>query len=264
MTIHNYTQNGFLILEKFLDDSTCDALKARAEEMIAEFEPDDVKTIFSSKDSKHALDQYFLDSGDKIRFFFEAGAFDSQGRLTVDKQFSINKIGHALHDIDPIFSAMSRRIENINLLAELGVSQPRIIQSMYICKQPHIGGEVTCHQDSTYLFTEKKSVVGLWFALEDATKDNGCLWAIPGGHQGRLKTRFRRNGNQCYTDIYDDTPWELDKLVPLEVPKGTVIALHGKLPHMSHENKSNKSRHAYAIHCIAGDDVFAEDNWLIL
>lgn len=47
-------------------------------------------------------------------------------------------------------------------------------------QQPHIGGEVSAHQDSTFLYTDPPTVVGLWVALEDATKDNGCLWSIPG------------------------------------------------------------------------------------
>ena len=41
---------------------------------------------------------------------------------------------------------------------------------MYIFKQPNIGGEVVCHQDSTFLYTEPESAVGFWVALEDASK----------------------------------------------------------------------------------------------
>ena len=47
-------------------------------------------------------------------------------------------------------------------------------------QQPKIGGEVAVHQDSTFLYTDPPTVVGLWLALEDATKENGCLWHLPG------------------------------------------------------------------------------------
>lgn len=52
------------------------------------------------------------------------------------------------------------------------------VQSMYIFKQPSIGGEVVPHQDSAFLSTDPPSCIGLWFALEDANKENGCLWCV--------------------------------------------------------------------------------------
>lgn len=36
------------------------------------------------------------------------------------------------------------------------------------------------HQDSSFIHTSPLSCVGLWWALEDCTRDNGCLWAQPG------------------------------------------------------------------------------------
>ena len=134
---------------------------------------------------------------------------------------------------------------------------------MYIFKQPNIGGEVTCHQDATFLYTEPMTVTGLWFALEDAPLENGCLWAIPGGHKLGLKSRFLRaaTGGTRFED-YDSTSWPLDRLVPLEVKKGTLILLDGLLPHMSLMNKSPKSRHAYTLHVIEAASHYPPDNWL--
>ena len=55
-------------------------------------------------------------------------------------------------------------------------------------QQPGIGGEVVPHQDNTFLYTEPTTCVGLWLALEDATKENGCLWALPESHKGEFWT----------------------------------------------------------------------------
>ena len=41
---------------------------------------------------------------------------------------------------------------------------------MYIFKQPRIGGEVICHQYSSFLHTQPMSCVGLWLAVEDAER----------------------------------------------------------------------------------------------
>ncbi len=54
-------------------------------------------------------DDYFLNSGDKIRFFFEEGAFDTAGRLAVPIDRAMNKIGHALHVLNPVFRAYTHQ-----------------------------------------------------------------------------------------------------------------------------------------------------------
>ncbi|HYK19925.1 MAG TPA: phytanoyl-CoA dioxygenase family protein, partial [Pyrinomonadaceae bacterium] len=105
-------------------------------------------------------------------------------------------------------------------------------------------------------------IAGLWFALEDATIENGCLWAIPGGHRCGLKSRWRRSPQGMKFEIYDEEPWPEDKLIPLEVRKGTLIVLHGLLPHRSFENRSRHSRHAYTLHLIGADANYPADNWL--
>ena len=92
-----------------------------------------------------------------------------------------------------MFDAFSRQPVIAEAAASIGFTDPKLLQSMYIFKQPHIGGEVTCHQDSTFLYTDPMTVVGFWVALEDATLENGCLWAQPGGHLGPLRKRFVRH-----------------------------------------------------------------------
>ena len=258
-----YDHDGFVILENFVDAQDCDGLRAHAEELVRNFDPKGVVSIFSTHEQTRTSDDYFLESGDKIRFFFEENAFLSDGTLRQSKERSINKIGHALHDLDPVFDKFSRTEEIKQLVLDLGIADPLLIQSMYIFKQPNIGGEVTCHQDATFLYTEPLRMLGLWFALEDATIENGCLHVIPGGHNFGLKSRFvRAEGGGTRFEVFDHTPWPEEKLQPLEVEKGTLIILHGLLPHLSRENRSPKSRHAYTLHVIDASAHYSEDNWL--
>jgi phytanoyl-CoA hydroxylase len=258
-----YDRDGFLVIENFVDEEACISLRARAEELVRDFDPAGVVSIFSTHEQTRTSDDYFLESGDKIRFFFEENAFLPDGTLRQSKEQSINKIGHALHDLDPVFDRFSRTPEIKQLVSDLGITEPLLLQSMYIFKQPRIGGEVTCHQDATFLFTEPLRMSGLWFALEDAGVENGCLWAIPGGHKLGLKSRFMRaeDGGTRF-EVLDDAPWPEDKLQPLEVRKGTLIVLHGLLPHLSRENRSSKSRHAYTLHVIDAGSDYPEANWL--
>jgi phytanoyl-CoA hydroxylase len=258
-----YDRDGFLVISDFVDAASCDALRARAGELVHEFDPGDVVSIFSTKEQNRRSDDYFLTSGDKIRFFFEEDAFLPDGTLKQSKEQSINKIGHALHDLDPVFNEFSRRPEIAQLVSDLSIPRPLLLQGMYIFKQPKIGGEVTCHQDSAFLYTEPQTIAGLWFALEDATVENGCLWAIPGGRTLGLKSRWRRNENGGMKfDVFDSSPWPEARLVPLEVSKGSLIILNGLLPHKSLANRSAKSRHAYTLHVISADCSYPETNWL--
>jgi phytanoyl-CoA hydroxylase len=260
--IDQYLGEGFLVIEGFADAAACDRLRARAAEMVHEFGPAEVVSIFSTHEQNRLTDDYFLTSGDKIRFFFEENAFNTDGTLKYEKEKSINKIGHALHDLDLVFDEFSRREKVKELASAVGLANPLLLQSMYIFKQPNIGGEVTCHQDSTFLYTEPIDIAGLWFALEDATIENGCLWAIPGGHRRGLKSRWVRSPEGMKFETYDTAPWPEDQLVPLEVPKGSLILLHGLLPHRSFENKSSRSRHAYTLHLIEANANYPADNWL--
>jgi hypothetical protein len=113
-----YDRDGFLVLENFMDEQACDRLRERAAELVHDFDPQGLVSIFSTHEQTRTGDDYFLGSGDKIRFFFEENAFNPDGTLRQSRERSINKIGHALHDLDPVFHSFSRTPEvNSSLLA---------------------------------------------------------------------------------------------------------------------------------------------------
>jgi phytanoyl-CoA hydroxylase len=256
-----YREDGFLLLPDFKSPTAIAALRERAHAIVEAFEPAAGSGVFSTR--KQNADAWFLGSGDSVRCFFEEEAFDGAGALLQPKALSINKIGHALHECDPVFAAFSHGPDWAALAADLGLEQPQLWQSMFIFKQPGIGGEVHWHQDATFLHTDPITVTGFWIALEDATVDNGCLWVAPGAQRGPLRRRFVRSGDAVHFEELDDTPWPAAAdAVPLEVAAGTLVCFHGLLPHYSAPNRSPQSRHAYTLHAIDGRCRWSHDNWL--
>ncbi len=258
-----FEYDGFLVLPDFNTHDQCDRLMQRALELASAFENNGAYSVFQTQNQAATSDDYFLNSGDRIACFFEKDAFDEQGKLKQSLFLSLNKLGHAMHDLDDVYNAFTRSSQMKRLVGELGLSSYAAIQCMHIFKHARIGGKVDVHQDSTFLYTEPTSCIGFWFALEDATIDNGCLWAKPGGHRTSLRARFqRKDGGGTEMITLDDTEIGIEDMKPLEVKKGACVVLHGHLPHYSRPNTSGQSRQAYAVHLVDPKAQYPSYNWL--
>jgi phytanoyl-CoA hydroxylase len=262
--IDAYARDGYLVLPGFSSAVELAEVRERAQAIVEAFEPGEQAGVFSTREPARLADAALIASADQVHCFFEEEAFDAEGRLQVPKSLAINKIGHALHDLDPVFDRFSHGPALAALAADLGLAEPQVWQSQVIFKQPEIGGEVRWHQDASFFVTTPLSVTTFWFALEDAALDNGCLWVEPGGHRGPLREVFVRKGDQLRLEPRDPTPWPAGsaRAVPLPVPAGTLVVFHGLLPHYSASNRSARSRMAYTLHVTDGRCAYSPANWL--
>ena len=262
-----FWRDGVVCVPRYLDDATVDALRERMSRYIADeaaarraAATAEEKVEFSTTTKSHAASTYFATSGDKVRFFLEAGCSD----LGVSEA-TVNKVGHGLHiDGDlfqrfcarPDFGALCRRV--------VGMRHPTAIQSMYILKPPKVGGVVVPHVDSTWLHTTPVSVVGLWFALDDCDVNNSCLRVRKGSHWDPVTARCRLDaGSTTTTTTHGTLPTDdVDALEPLECPKGSLVMFGGQTVHASGPNLSTKSRHAFVFHVVDDACRWDEDNWI--
>ena len=258
-----WQRDGFLVLPGFKSAADVAAVCARARDIVDAFAPAADSGVFSTRDRSRVVDAALLASAEQVHCFFEEDAFDAEGRLCVPKAQAINKIGHALHDRDAVFDRFSHGPELARLGAALGLAQPQVWQSQVIFKQPHIGGEVGWHQDASFFVTTPQTVTTFWFALEDATRDNGCLWVEPGGHRGPLREQYVCEAGQLRMHTLDAAPWpDRERAVALPVAAGTLVVFRGLLPHCSAANRSARSRLAYTLHATDARATYAAQNWL--
>lgn len=261
----HFRQRGYAVVEGAIPAAALRSIQRAAQRIVDEFDTERNRTIFTTRNQDHAQDRYFLDSAEGVHCFLEEEAVAGDGRLLRDKALAVNKIGHALHDRVPEFRAFCRQAVIAETLRASGMEAAELWQTMYIFKQPGIGGEVRWHQDASYLQTSPPSVVGLWVAVEDACRDNGCLWVQPGGHRAPLREIYEvdHGSGQGSLRSLDSTPWpELADAVPLEVPAGSLVVFSDHLPHYSSPNRSARSRHAFAMHFAPLGAQWSPSNWL--
>lgn len=262
--IHRYREQGFLAIEGVFRGIELRRLKAAAEAIVEAFDPEGHRSVFSTTDGDAGRDDYFLDSAERVHCFLEEEALDEKGELIYPGTRAINKIGHALHDREPEFREFCRLPVIAEVLGDVGLRDPLLWQTMYIFKQPAIGGEVRWHQDATYLASEPSSVVGLWVAIEDASEENGCLWMQPGEHRSPLREIYRVDHERRKGELtrLDERPWAREKAVPVPAPAGTLVLFHDHMPHYSSPNRSAHSRHAFTMHVAEADSRWSPQNWL--
>lgn len=296
-----FNTNGFLVIPSFLDHAEVESLLKTTNELLENFSLENHPlTRFTTGDDddddddvKHVGDDYFLQSGDKIHFFFEPDAIapldssnTSKSLLLKPKHLAVNKIGHALHAKSTPFARVTLSSRNVAIAASLGFRQPCCLQSMVICKQPGIGGAVPPHRDSEFLYTNPPSAVGWWIALQDAAAGNASLGMWRGSHRarkgGRIRRRFVRappEDGGGTTFIENDGPGlprgmeevegeeqenTEEDLEILNVKAGDLVLIHGNVLHKSEKNTSLKSRFAYTFHVIETANGWEYDalNWL--
>ncbi|GME83268.1 unnamed protein product [Ambrosiozyma monospora] len=278
--LDKFDKDGCLAIEGFLSKETVAELNNEIENLYKtiELKTHPLTKFTTENDGEHVGDDYFLNSSDKISFFFEVDAFED-GELVKPLDKAINKIGHGLHFLNKKFYDVTVNDEIKTIAKQLGFKDPRAVQSMVIVKQPEIGGVVPSHTDAEFLYTNPVSCKGFWFALQDCTLTNGCLSYYPGSHKKYpLTKRFvkdvKKGSGTKFINLADGSDYDPEtdetkqdksdpkNFVSVEIPAGSLVLIHGTVLHKSERNTSLGSRNAYTFHVVEGGAEYDDLNWL--
>lgn len=129
----------------------------------------------------------------------------------------------------------------------------RFWHDQLFCKPAHHGGVVAWHQDYSYWTrTQPMAHLTCWIALDDSTKENGCLHYVPGSHRWDLLPITGLAGNMgAIREVLSDEQWELfSHPVAIEVKRGECSFHHPLMIHGSFENRTDRPRRAAVVNLI--------------
>lgn len=162
---------------------------------------------------------------------------------------------------DPVlFDGYVRNEKLLDLVQSVTGPDVKSIHTMLINKPPHVDGRHPLHQDLLYFpFRPASRIVATWTALEPCTRENGCLVAVPGTHEGELHEHGDPDWewvNFAYwgaKDVGADA-----ERVHLEMDPGDTVIFHPLLLHGSGQNRTEGFRRAISAHYASAECRYVE------
>ncbi len=132
----------------------------------------------------------------------------------------------------------------------LGTWAVRTHGSKLNMKSGEFGSPVEWHQDWAFYPHTNDDVLAVGVAIDDMTRENGCLLAIPGSHRGPI---LDHNQDGAFVGAVTEHDFEPADAEAIEVPAGGVSIHHVRTLHGSLPNASQASRRLLLLMYCAGD-----------
>ena len=129
------------------------------------------------------------------------------------------------------------------LLAQ--VAGVRFWHDQALIKAPY-ANQTTWHRDTPYWSVSTRKAINFWFALDDATLENGCLWYLPGTHLLGDFTHVEIGSNM--TDLFRAYPeWKSLRAHPTPCSAGSLVVHNAMTAHAAGANMTPNRRRAMTI-----------------
>ncbi len=212
--IKSFNDNGYLLIERFINETEVEAYKVICEKFLD-------GTIITGKNRT------------------DLGA----GLGYNTKSENITQIMWPC-DFAPELLEMPYQVRALAIAKELMGEDMEMDFDMIINKAPNTNTPTPWHQDAAYwIDLPDKRAVSFWMALDEAVKDNGCMWYGPGSHLKELRPHYfaGQKGGALQCDATEDEG------VFIELRPGSCVLHHGETLHYSRGNSTNTNRSAFIV-----------------
>lgn len=153
---------------------------------------------------------------------------------------------------DPHFQQFARTPKLLEIVRGLLGPRVKVFRDQMLLKPP--GGQAKPpHQDQSYFVVEPvDDLVTAWVALDDATRQNGCMTYVPGSHRHGIFP-VTPDPERPVHHVPDTGGLDLPEPVACPVRAGAVIFHHGCTLHASAVNATDTWRRALILHYATSD-----------
>ena len=154
---------------------------------------------------------------------------------------------------DPFFRALARDKNIVELMRGVLGNNIRFFGDECQLKPARYGSAHAWHQDAPYFHHDPMPVATLWIAVDDATRENGCIEVVPGLHkQGIIE---RRNADQSW---FEEEELDTSQAVYATLKAGDALVFDILLPHGSGPNQTPARRRSVIYRYANADDLTPE------
>ena len=209
--VEAFREQGFLVVEGLLGDEDVETIRSDAIKLCrGEYKSENLHPVPNAESDTAALSRY----------------------LCI----------HQPHHISPVMREYLAHPAVSRALARLVAPDVKCMQSMLFIKPPRFPGQAW-HQDEVYIPTRDRSLTGAWYALDDASVENGCMWVLPGSHRNGYLYPQRLHGRpEEFDSARESYGFDDRNEIPVVCRAGAVVFFNGYLLHRSRKNRSDRFR----------------------
>jgi ectoine hydroxylase-related dioxygenase (phytanoyl-CoA dioxygenase family) len=228
--LDQYQRDGFIVVEDLLTREEVAALQTR-------------------------LREYTHGGRDHSRLVIQIEPRVQRGEMKVPHWGDgIRKIDH-LVEHDDLFQKLGLHPNIVGIIEQILGPDIKMFRNSLLLKPPGVGSQKGMHQDSPYWPIAPMDLCSCWFAIDDATPQNGCMGVLPGGHKdGPLPHRH-------VTDDYviEESAYDPSRMLLAPVRAGGGLFFHSLVPHYTAPNRSDQWRRAIALSYMRATSTYQAD-----